>query len=106
MNIQKKIKKLVVSVVMFVLGRAFQTASRLDRVIQDEISKWEEGVVIKMQVLSNGPAMCIKKKDDRIRYLVFGAKTADLTVSFKNIEATFTVMSGGWGPSRAWPRIG
>ena len=71
MNIEKSLKKLVVQVVMFVLGRAFQSASRLDSGIQNEILPWEDGLVILMQVLPKGPSMCLLKKEDRIRYNVW-----------------------------------
>ena len=102
MNVEKKLKKLVVQVVMFVLGRAFQSASRLDSWIQNEIFTWEDGLVILMQALPKGPSMCLLKKEDRIRYIGSGSKKADLTISFKNIECAFPVMAGLMGAEQGF----
>ena len=102
MNIEKSLKKLVVQVVMFVLGRAFQSASRLDSGIQNEIFTWEDGLVILMRVLPKGPSMCLLKKEDRIRYIGSGSKKADLTISFKNIECAFPVMAGLMGAEQGF----
>ncbi len=103
MNLKKTIKKLVVQVVMFVLGRSFQSASKLDFVIQNEISGWEDGMVVLMQVLPKGPSMCLLKKEDRIRYLGSGAKEKpNLIISFKNIESAFPVMAGLMGAEQGF----
>ena len=98
MNIlRKKIKNQIVKIVMFVLGRAFQAASRLDAVLQSEISPWKDGLVIKMQVLPMGPSMCLLKTNGRIKYIGSKSTIADLVINFKNIEAAFPVMAGLMG---------
>lgn len=98
----KTIKKIITRLVMFILGRAFQAASVLDKTILEEISKWDEGLVIRLQVLPKGPSLCIRKKENRIRYLIFGTRQADLTINFKNIEAAFPVMAGLMGTEQGF----
>ena len=97
LNIQKKIKKIGVTLVMVVLGRAYQVASHLDSVVQDEIAPWKDGHTIRMQVLPKGPAMCVEKKNNQIKYRGQKGPEPDLVISFKNIEAAFPVMMGMMG---------
>jgi hypothetical protein len=97
MNIEKTIKKIIVKIVMFVLGRSFQAASKMDSVIQNEIAGWDDQFVILMQVLPKGPIMCLKKHNDIIKYLGSQSPKADLVINFKNIESAFPVMAGLMG---------
>jgi hypothetical protein len=90
----KKIKKIIVWVVMFVLGRSFQAASKMDPIIQREIAPWDDDVVVLIQVLPGGPKMCLKKQSGRIKFLILKSEKPDLVINFKSIEAAFPVMTG------------
>lgn len=94
MRPDKLIKKSVISIAMTCLGRAFQAASGFDPHIIREIRQMPEGLVIRMQVLPNGPAMTIVKRQDRIIHVPKFRDQADLLISFKNIQCAFPVMAG------------
>ncbi len=93
----KKIKKGIVWVVMFILGRSFQAASKMDPTIQRELLAWKEDIVVLIQVLPKGPGMCLQKKAGRIHFLIFKSKKPDLVINFKSIETAFPVMTGLMG---------
>jgi hypothetical protein len=92
--LSKRLKAGVIRVVMFVLGRALQSASRLDPTVRREVADWEDGYSIIMRVLPRGPAMGLAKRGNRLKYLGGKLSQADLVISFKNTEAAFLVFAG------------
>jgi len=48
------LQDLVVKTVLFILGRSFHSASRLDPDIKSEIADWEEGFRFMMKVYPGG----------------------------------------------------
>ncbi|TWI65782.1 hypothetical protein LZ24_02968 [Desulfobotulus alkaliphilus] len=99
---RKWFKELVAHVVFFVLGRAFQSAAKLDAGIRREVAEWEEGFTLAMCILPKGPSMLLKKVDGRIRYAGWAKEDADLIIRFKNIESAFLVLTPQMGSARAF----
>lgn len=99
---RKWFKELVAQVVFFVLGRAFQSAARLDAGIRKEVAEWEEGFTLAMCILPKGPSMAIKKESGRIRYIGKAPENADLVIRFKHIESAFLVLTPQMGSARAF----
>jgi hypothetical protein len=96
-SLEKKIKKIVVQIVMFVLGKAIQSASRWDSIVRHEVARWPDDFTFALDVLPWGPRMSMKKQGGRLKYLGAGPKDVDLLISFKNIECAFLVFSGLMG---------
>ncbi|MCW7753059.1 hypothetical protein OOT00_03555 [Desulfobotulus sp. H1] len=105
---RKWLKEGVARIVFFVLGRAFQSAARMDEGIRREVAQWEEGFRLAMRILPDGPSMGLTKRDGRIRYVGEGSVDADLVIRFKNIESAFLVLTPQMGSARAFAenRIG
>ncbi len=98
-------KKLVVSIVFFVLGRAMQSLSRRDATIQKEVASWPEGTTVLFKVLPASPkfAFC-KTPQGNLKYLGtrVGEQQADLVIYFKNVDAAFLMMTAQIGTAQAY----
>ncbi|MEW6673553.1 MAG: aldehyde ferredoxin oxidoreductase family protein [Thermodesulfobacteriota bacterium] len=101
----KRIKKALVRLVLFVLGRALQSASKLDAAIQAEIAKWPEGFSAMFKVLPRGPRMgFIKTKEGHLAYkgAALREDAADMIIFFKNLECAFLVFTARMGTVQAF----
>jgi len=90
---RKRLKKALVNVVFFVLGRAMQSGSRVEHAIRREVAEWEEGFRITMRVLPHGPAMGWVKREGRLIHLRSPTAPADLSINFKNLECAFAMLT-------------
>ncbi len=87
-------KKRIAAIALLALGFSFEYLSRRRAEIRDEIANWEEGRVIAIGILQNGPAITLQKERGAIRYLGRGLKQPDLTFYFKNIDSALLVFAG------------
>ncbi|WP_166525094.1 hypothetical protein [Caproicibacter fermentans] len=85
------------------MGRAFQVLSRRDKTVRGEIKSWEPGFVLCMKASFNGPSVTLARGDDGIRMIKSsGRPRADMTVTFRSIDAAFLVLSGRIGVAQAY----
>ena len=93
------IKEITVKVVMAVLGKAIQEASKVDEDVKKEISFYDDGFTVMMRVLPEGPKMAIRKNGDRFYYLGsnISPDEADLVINFKNLQSAFLVFTAQMG---------
>jgi hypothetical protein len=66
------------------------------------VAEWEEGFILAMCILPNGPSMAVKKEKGRIRYMGRAPQNADLVIRFKHIESAFLVLTPQMGAARAF----
>ncbi len=99
---KKWFKEVVVKIVFFTLGRAFQSAVKVDSELKKEVTPWKDDFTLSMGVLPNGPKMAIRKKDNRIHYLGCHFSCSDLEINFKNIECAFLVLTPQIGAAQAF----
>ena len=92
-----KAKQMVVKTALLALGVAFEMVSKGSRELQDEIEDWEEGRILKLGVLPDGPALSVRKEGGRLVYLGSGDYNAGLNIYFKNMDCAFMVLSGQIG---------
>lgn len=100
---KKWFKELVARIVFLILGRAFQSAAKIDPLIKREVAEWKEGFVLVMRVLPSGPVMVLNKTNGAIKHV--GGKlpdSADITINFKNIECAFLVLTPQIGAAQAF----
>ena len=62
MIIIKRLKKSVISVVSFFLGRALPAAVRLDENVRHETTNWKDGFTIAIQAYNDGPCINFVKE--------------------------------------------
>ena len=100
----KKIKTNLVTIVMSVLGRGFQKASRLDENIRSEVAAWPEKLIVKFKVNPDGPALTLQKNRqgslDLINYDVED-NLVGVEISFHNIESAFLLFTAQIGATQA-----
>lgn len=99
---RKWFKEMVSAIVFFVMGRAFQSAAKMDANIRREVAEWEEGFRLCMRILPDGPSMGLEKSDGRLRYRGKGDADADLVVQLKNVESAFLVLTPQMGSDEAF----
>jgi len=98
----KRVKRMCIKLIFILLGRAFQSASRKDPAIRNEILSWEEGFSIAMTVLPRGPFLHLEKKQDRLVFKWFSSEKQDLEICFRNVESAFMVLTPQMGAAQAF----
>ena len=97
----KRFKRLTVTLSMMVIGRALQTASRVDPDVMQEIGAWPEGFTAMMHVVPCGPKLGWVKQGRRLYCLGTRIERADLEIHYKNVECAFLLFAGLKGPDQA-----
>jgi len=96
------LQRLLLRLLFWVVAQALLAASRWDRDLGRELDGWEEGFVLCFSVAPVGPALLLGKQDGRLRRLRQGGAQADLTISFKTLEAAVALFTARLGFSTAF----
>ena len=99
---RKRFKVLVIRIVFFVLGRALQSASRFDKVIQDEVKEWPDNLSILYKVQPKGPEMMIYKENGHLKIQSPSEKEASMIIYLKNVDYSFLLMTTQKGTVQAF----
>lgn len=97
-----RLKQSVVRTSLLALGTAFEIVSKNCPALQAELGAWEEGRIVSMGVLPDGPAMAVRKESDHVNYLGQGEHGSTLKFLFKNMDSAFTVLTGQIGSDQAF----
>jgi hypothetical protein len=92
-----KVKKMVVSTSLLLLGVAFELVSKYCKDMQDELKDWDAGRVLALGVLPDGPFIAVRKDLDRLKYLGKGDHGAKIKILFKNMDAALVMLTGQVG---------
>jgi len=97
-------KRLYVSTMMQVVGRALQAISEQDEKIQRETSVFPEGFVFCMQVLPDGPGFTLRKSTGNTLTFLGSPppEKPDLAIYIKHVEHAFRVLSFQESTARAF----
>ena len=97
-------KRLYVTTMMQVVGRALQAISEQDEKIQRETSVFPVGFVFSMQVLPSGPGFALRKTADNTLEFLDSVPTEkpDLAIYIKHLEHAFRVLSFQESTARAF----
>lgn len=93
---KKLLKRIYIAVMLWIVGRGIQAASRVDRDIKREFKELPEDFLMCLGILPGGPYMFIgKDKKGRAKYLGWNPKGKKVTLgmSIKNIEAAMLVFT-------------
>lgn len=93
---------LVVKIVLFVLGRGFQSIALRDEEVRQEIESWEESFSILFEVLPEGPYLLLQKQNGKLRMLGLQKQEADLVISFKTLGSAFLIFTGQMGTPQGY----
>lgn len=101
---KKPFKTLVARIILFVLGRGLQAASKLDPDVRREMQDWPQGLTVAMNIHPSGPRTGWRRDSEKITHL--GGKidpdAMDLVVTFKNVESAFMVFTAQVGTAKAY----
>lgn len=98
-----RVKALLARLCLWFLGRGMCACATADSRVQAEVRDWEEGVCIALRAGPSGPAMAVVKRGGRLRFLgTRQVAAADLTITFKHIDALLPVLVGMTSVSRAF----
>ena len=95
-------KRLVAGTSLLALGVAFEFISRHSQEMKDEIECWDEGRIVCLGVLPDGPSIAIRKELDRLVYLGRGDHGAGLKILFKNLDSALMPLTGIIGAHTAF----
>ncbi len=87
-------KKRIIAIVFFFLGRGFAACARLDSRVRREVGTWPEGTVVTLRVAPSGPQTSWTVSGGRFRHLGGRAVESTLLVTFKNAEGALPVFLG------------
>jgi hypothetical protein len=92
----KLIKKIYVAVMLWIVGRAIQAASRVDREVKEEFGRLSDDFMMHLHVLPSGPGMIVgKDKNGKVRYMGWNPKGKKITLDMKvkNIEGAILMFT-------------
>lgn len=92
----KLIKKIYVAVMLWIVGRAIQAASRVDKEVKEEFSRLSDDFIMHLHVLPSGPGMIVgKDKNGKVKYMGWNPKGKKITLDMKikNIEAAILMFT-------------
>lgn len=66
----KLIQKIYVAIMLWIVGRAIQAASRVDRDVKRELASLRDDFMLHMHVIPGGPGMVVgKDKNGKVKYM-------------------------------------
>ncbi|NLB88911.1 MAG: hypothetical protein GX790_06750 [Syntrophomonadaceae bacterium] len=89
----RRTKLVITKILLFFLGRGFQTIAKIDPEVAKEINTWDDNFTIMFEILPDGPYMSLAKQNNQLKYLGFKKVDAHLTIGFKNLEAAFLIFT-------------
>jgi hypothetical protein len=93
---KKIFKRLYVSLLLFIFGRAFQAVAKVDSKAKEEFDRMPSNFMLDLCVAPNGPHMIVgKDKKGRIRYYGWNPKGKHITLSMKikHLEAAILMFT-------------
>lgn len=96
----KPFKKIYVAIMLWIVGRAIQAASKIDHEVKSEFAGLRDDFILHLHVLPAGPGMIVgKDKKGKVKYMGWNPKGKKITLDMqvKNIEGAilmFTFQEG------------
>ena len=90
------ISKIYVAIMLWIVGRAIQAASRVDKEVKKEFAEFPEDFMMCMSILPFGPHMVVgKDKNGKVKYMGWNpqGKKITLTMNIKSMAAAMQVFT-------------
>lgn len=96
------IKRVLVKVVFWILGRALRKAHRIDHDIAYYYSKVPSPLSFSFKVEPTGPCLAVYREGEKVSYKTHCEENADIQFIFKNLDAAFMVFTASKSTIRAY----
>ncbi|GAP13694.1 hypothetical protein LARV_01449 [Longilinea arvoryzae] len=97
---RKPFKRAINQIVLFVLGRALQSLSHSDPLVQQEVSTWPENLTLMMVIRPDGGSLAVTRGEGG-RLIYRGSRVpeaqADVVIYIKNVDGAFAMFTGQQG---------
>jgi len=90
----KSLKRFIIKIVFFILGRALKVIQKVDRDVSAYFQKLPDEISFGFKVNPNGPCLNIFSKQDKITYSTQCTQDTQILFSFKNLLSAFLVFTG------------
>ena len=95
---KKKIfKKLYLKILLFFVGRGFQSLSKVDKDVKKEVASLPDDFIFTIKINPVGPEIAIQKtKNQRLKFInvkKIDPEKINIQIMFKNIERAFSVFT-------------
>lgn len=98
-----RLKKRVIAIIAFFIGRGLQATIRMDLGVREEIKNWKEGFTIVIETYRKGPKICFVKSGHHLLVKKYNKDMqSDIWIMFKSINAVFETFTGQVGLDRAY----
>lgn len=100
-------KRLVIKIVLFILGRALQSLSNSDPVIQAEVKSWGQPLTFMMSVAPQVAALAVSSNADgrlKVRRQPFNPEEAEVVIYIHTVNAAFQMFTAQMGTHTAYAR--
>ena len=87
------LKRALIHVGFYALGRGAQSVSRFSKVLKKEIAAWPDGYTIALKVNPNGPELWLQVYDRRLIRVKPKGNTPGLIVVFKTVNTGFRIIT-------------
>ena len=104
---KKRLKRLYIAVMLWVVGRAIQVGARVDRDIKKEFEDLPEGFTFSLGIYPAGPYMLVGKNEKgKVKFLGMNPSgiNTDLRLIIKNMEAALLIFTFQEGTCMAYAR--
>lgn len=92
----KLLKKIYVAIMLWIVGRAIQAASRVDKEVKREFASLRDDFMLHMHVLPGGPGMIVGKDNKgRVKYMGWNTKGKKITLDMqiKNMDGAILMFT-------------
>ena len=103
-KITARVQVIYVNIMIWLIGRLLEAASKVDKLIQNEISALPDAFTFSMRILPYGPEFIVQKQADGTFYCSRKNDTikAELIISFKHVKHAFLILSFQESTARAF----
>jgi hypothetical protein len=90
-----RLQVIYVNIMIWLIGRLLEAASKVDKKIQEEIKELPEAFAFSMGILPDGPDFAVQKQTDGTLYCRRKKDkiSTDLVISFKHVKHAFLIFS-------------
>lgn len=98
-----RLKKIVINVIAFFIGKGLQATVRMDAGVREEMMDWVDGYTIVIETYTHGPKICFRKSGKRLLVQKYEeGMSVDIHIGFKSTQIVYELFTGTLGLDQAY----